>query len=196
MSSHHFVKEGQEPALLILDPLHFSLVEPLLEWVPLVIVHETALEQAISWGIKIDLVLARAALDESLKYKLQSQGQLKILNGDPATDPLESALHFLVRVRQRAVCIAAHSPDKLFKRLAVFRDLLTVSILTPVEKWSLISSGTYNKWVSQGSKLRFHGLHYPCQTEGLPISADEHEVLQDGFITIYNNGPFWVGEIL
>ena len=46
MSSHHFVKEGQEPALLIMDALSLALIEPLLEWAPQVIVCENALRHA------------------------------------------------------------------------------------------------------------------------------------------------------
>ena len=57
MSSHHFVKEGQEPALFILDNIPFQYAESLLEWVPLVMVADRALENVLHWGIKIDVVL-------------------------------------------------------------------------------------------------------------------------------------------
>ena len=60
MSSHHFVKEQQEPAVFILDAEHIHLdrISGLLEWVPTILVSEKALDRVLSWGIKIDVILA------------------------------------------------------------------------------------------------------------------------------------------
>ncbi len=52
MSSHHFVKEGQEPALFILDNIPFHYAESLLEWVPLVMVADRALGKCVTLGNK------------------------------------------------------------------------------------------------------------------------------------------------
>ena len=57
MSSHHFVKEDQEPALIIADAsaVSFEKIQELLEWSPTVIVMESSLEMVLSWGIKMDV---------------------------------------------------------------------------------------------------------------------------------------------
>src|SRR5690606_13901028 len=73
MSSHHFVKEGQEPALLILDEVDSSLVQPLLEWSPLVIVAEAAVHHVLAWGIKIDVLLASDEGIDELKIAMRDQ---------------------------------------------------------------------------------------------------------------------------
>ncbi len=59
MSSHHIVKEGQEPALIIANgqPSSFALLSQLLEWNPLIVVLDGALRQVLDLGIKFDVVL-------------------------------------------------------------------------------------------------------------------------------------------
>jgi len=65
MSSHHFVKEQQEPALLILDTsVSYETMSPLLEWSPTVLVTELAIDAVLSWGIKVDVILATSEFSE------------------------------------------------------------------------------------------------------------------------------------
>ena len=79
MSSHHFVKEGQEPALFILEPISFQVASPLLEWAPLVLVSANALDDVLRWGIKIDVVLVEKSRVETLTRNLLEQVPIKIL---------------------------------------------------------------------------------------------------------------------
>src|SRR5262245_23981535 len=108
MSSHHFVKEGQEPALLILDAPTFDVVGPLLEWAPLVVVAQQAVEMVLSWNIKIDVVLAIEKDISDLTKQLSNQAPLKILSYSAEESPLANALHFLIRTKQSAVNILAN----------------------------------------------------------------------------------------
>src|SRR5688572_18870164 len=94
MSSHHFVREGQEPALLILDPVPVSLAGPLLEWAPIIMVSGNALEEVLTWQIKIDIALTTPAKEEVTKEKLLSQAPIKVLSTH-SEDDLSAALHFL-----------------------------------------------------------------------------------------------------
>jgi len=59
MSSHHVVREKQEPALIIANGAACSpdLLGQLLEWSPTVIVLDGALERVLDLGIKIDVIL-------------------------------------------------------------------------------------------------------------------------------------------
>jgi thiamine pyrophosphokinase len=59
MSSHHIVRDDQEPALIIAngascDP---ELLGQLLEWSPLVIVLDSAMERVMKLDIKVDVLL-------------------------------------------------------------------------------------------------------------------------------------------
>ena len=59
MSSHHFVREGQEPALIALnwnDTLHQYALQ-LLEWQPFFICVESCLHQVLMSGLKPDAII-------------------------------------------------------------------------------------------------------------------------------------------
>ena len=59
MSSHHIVRDDQEPALIIANGASCSeeLIGQLLEWSPLVIVLDSAMDRVLELGIKIDVLL-------------------------------------------------------------------------------------------------------------------------------------------
>lgn len=58
MSSHHFVKDGQEPALIIANGARCrqQLVDELLEWCPFVVVLDGALQEVLDKGIAFNAV--------------------------------------------------------------------------------------------------------------------------------------------
>lgn len=59
MSSHHVVREKQEPALVIAngEACSFELIGQLLEWSPTVVVLDGAAERVEELGIKIDVLI-------------------------------------------------------------------------------------------------------------------------------------------
>lgn len=59
MSSHHFVKEGQEPPLIVLDWSErlMELAQQLLEWQPKFVVAAHVLDHVVMDGFKPDAVL-------------------------------------------------------------------------------------------------------------------------------------------
>ncbi|MEY2923559.1 MAG: hypothetical protein RLZZ337_99 [Bacteroidota bacterium] len=59
MSSHHFVKEGQEPALIIANGQEcaYTLLSQLLEWCPFVVVLDGAYKRVKDLQIKPDIVI-------------------------------------------------------------------------------------------------------------------------------------------
>jgi len=59
MSSHHIVRDDQEPALIIANGAECSmeLLGQLLEWSPVVIVLDNAIDRVLQLDIKIDVLL-------------------------------------------------------------------------------------------------------------------------------------------
>src|SRR5688500_16075838 len=104
MSSHHLVKEGQEPSLFVLDALSTFHAESFLEWSPLVMVHEKAVEDVLLWGIKLDVVLTHVENVKALSEQLVDQSPVKIV-ADSNPDDLTSALWLLVNLKQSSVYI-------------------------------------------------------------------------------------------
>src|SRR5690349_14684975 len=145
MSSHHFVKEGQEPALLIAEALSFELAEPLLEWAPLVVVCDVALDEVLRWGIKIDVVLGEATAMHALQEKLIEQAPVKILSYQPHEDPLENGLHFLIASKNTAVNIMTGSVTNRLHLVKNFPQIQIV-LMGHNHKWSL-HTHLFEKWV-------------------------------------------------
>lgn len=82
MSSHHFVKEKQEPALLILadEEINVPLLQSLLEWSPLVVADEKTLFLLNHDPIKIDVVLHSAMPNDDLELFIGNQDGIAIVD--------------------------------------------------------------------------------------------------------------------
>jgi hypothetical protein len=192
MSSHHFVREGQEPALLIIDPVAFAIAEPLLEWAPLVVVTVDALDNTLSWDIKIDGVITSETGDK-LTEQLMDQAPVKIITVD-AQSIFESALFFLIASKQKAVSILTTNALKTIENSHDFTDKLTINVLCGSERWLSITGGVFKKWFSAGSTLQVHGQSGEPSLMNLQQSGNSFLVLEDGLVEIRYLTPFWVRE--
>jgi hypothetical protein len=191
MSSHHFVREGQEPALLIFDPPGLSSVEPLLEWAPLIVVTKPALEMVLSWGIKIDAVVGKNV--DQLKTVLAHQTPVRLIEAEK--DDLSTSLKFLIGLRQFNVCISCHKPEALIPLINNFHSQMEISILSASTKWSYIRSKKYSKWLVKNVQLNLFGSE-AFEVNGKPITDNSILTPDDGQFEISAIGPFWVSEPL
>lgn len=197
MSSHHFVREGQEPALLILDALTFDIAGPLLEWAPIVVVAQTAVEDVILWNIKMDVVLAEDKGVQELSGRLVDQAPLTILSHRRDESPLVNALYFLIHKKQYAVNIFSLNPHETIMVAEKFTDQLQINIMDGTSKWSGVTSGHFEKWMTAKTTifLRKSMEHQPIALFGLKEAGDHYESLADGMIGLQSNALFWVGEL-
>ena len=108
MSSHHIVKEGQEPALIIANGEVCSnkLIGELLEWSPYIIVLDGALDTVLSLGIHFDVLLGDFdnCTIEELSQKVPPKKEIKHTPNQDKTD-LEKAIEFLIEKKYEAVNI-------------------------------------------------------------------------------------------
>ena len=74
MSSHHIIRDKQEPALIIAngEECSMDLLEQLLEWSPTVVVLDGAIERVISLGIKVDVWLGDFDHSTSLSFDFEN----------------------------------------------------------------------------------------------------------------------------
>lgn len=65
MSSHHIVRERQEPALLITDiySIDIDLVGQILEWSPTIITDIDSYEAVTSQNYKVDVIFTNKLID-------------------------------------------------------------------------------------------------------------------------------------
>ncbi len=195
MSSHHFVKEGQEPALFIIHPFNYELISPLLEWAPLVVVSEEAVDAVLQWGVKIDVVLVDASRSAAMIEKMQPYAPVKILSLQPNEELLLTGLYFLQAVSQQAVNIISAATETVFKQLNLAHTTIQINLLDSSGKWSFITSGKFEKWLPDNQTLILRPLKSDqlFQLKGLTRSANTLTPVQSGMVSITANDFFWIG---
>lgn len=190
MSSHHIIREKQEPALLILSIDHFDeeYLGQLLEWSPTVIVKETIYEHIVPLGIKIDLIIA----DENLAHDLQEHTKIIYLGED---EPVNCGLKYLVsEVYPSVNIICDHflSKDYLF-----FVELIDLVVFADGKKIFPVKSG-FTKWKPADENIFILTEAHPISFSGLTqISDHQYRTIKDGFYGFIFNQPFvFLGEEL
>lgn len=181
MSSHHIVREKQEPALLIMSLEGFDSenLGQILEWSPTIIVHEEIYELIDSLGIKIDGVLTKDP-------HFFVQENTKLILSD--YEPLEDALKFLVGEQYPAVNIINN--DFSLKDYVLFVDDIDIVIFIGDKKIFPVRSG-FSKWQSAGEIVEvLHEVH-DLHISGLKKLEDHiFETEKDGFYSFTFDQPF------
>jgi len=181
MSSHHIVREKQEPALLImsLDGFENENLGQILEWSPTVIVHEEIYELVDSMAFKVDAVVTK-------NPHFNTQESTRLILTD--IEPLEDALKFLVGEQYPAVNIITN--EFLLKDYVLFVDDLDIVVFIGDRKIFPVRSG-FSKWQPAGEEIQLlhevHNLH----TSGLR-KVEDHilETEKDGFYSLTFDQPF------
>jgi len=182
MSSHHIVREKQEPALLVLGLSNFpeEMLGQLLEWSPTVIATAQTAEKLISMGIKIDWIITDGT-DEVLQsdVKLMSCGECNLS---------DAALEFLTDNEYSAVNII--TDDFNLEDFEPFADKINLVIFNDHQKIYPIVSG-FSKWKQAGEAIKILEPVDGIILNGLRKSKEQlFETTADGFFSICFNAPF------
>ena len=181
MSSHHIIREKQEPALLILnlDNFNHENFGQLLEWSPTVVVNEDVFDYVDSLGIKIDGIITK---------NLLFPAQPKTLIIHTEDDPLQDGLKFFTGQQYPAVNIITDSFSA--KDYALYVERIDIVVLTPDKKIFPVRSG-FNKWQVAAEEIEILLEVNSLQTSGL-IQLSEHifETEKEGFYTLTFEQPF------
>jgi hypothetical protein len=191
MSSHHFVKENQEPALLILntEAITFEKLQQLLEWSPTVIITEACIEKAVGWGIKIDVVLGPTERIQSLMQALQHQTPIQFISIKDEGEIITNAIEFLKSGHQKAVNVLANSWAD-FDNLQIAN--LDCELFFEGKRWSFAKDGRFRKWYERGIQLYV----YPNSKQFSSIlgAGKSLRTENNGILQFESISPFWVGE--
>ncbi|KEO73366.1 hypothetical protein [Anditalea andensis] len=200
MSSHHFVKEQQEPALLILDTsATYESISPLLEWSPTVLVAEMAVDTVLSWGIKVDVILATFDYQKTNLHLLEEQYPVKFMAVQECRY-LEEGLHYLVASKHSAVNIIGYDHLKVLE-LEQFLDLIDLVVIDGTMRYFPVKQRGFRKWYAGVS------LHL-LAPEGtlVEITSDERiqhiYITRDTFVRAHGQvsflaeNMFWIGEMM
>jgi thiamine pyrophosphokinase len=181
MSSHHVVREKQEPALLIIsmDGFENENLGQILEWSPTVIVHEDIYELVDSMAFKVDAVVTKDP-----HFNTQESTRLILTENEP----LEDALKFLVGEQYPAVNII--TTEFVLKDYVLFVDDLDIVVFIGDKKIFPVRSG-FSKWQPAGEEIQIlHEVHN-LQTSGLR-KVEDHimQTEKDGFYSLIFDQPF------
>lgn len=200
MSSHHFVKEQQEPAVFILNTneIRFETVSPLLEWVPTVLVWQDCIETVLSWGIKVDVILATTAFQKANLQLLEEQYPVRFL---AVTDEgfLEEGLQYLLASQHKGVHLVGFDHVG-FTGLTEKANLLDLTVLDGEWKYYPVKEGKFKKWFAE-SEIRILGKeNQPLELSNsngqllFPIQYLTQIEVPEGITEFSSSGFFWIGE--
>lgn len=206
MSSHHIVRDDQEPALIIANgaACSYELLGQLLEWSPIVIVLDNAIDRVLQLDIKIDVLLGD--FDDNFNPELYKEKQfpLEIVHApnQDKTD-LEKAFDYLIEKGHKAVNVvwatgkrADHTITNI-TNIVSYRDKLKIVILDDHSKVFLLPT-KFEKWytaktpislipIGKVTGITTENLFYPLENEELTIgyrTGSSNHVLEDGIVKI------------
>ena len=206
MSSHHIVRDDQEPALIIAngascDP---ELLGQLLEWSPLVIVLDSAIERVMELDIKVDVLLGDFDRGFDPETYKTTQYPLEIVHTpDQDKTDLEKAFDYLIERKIPAVNVvwatgkrADHTLTNI-TNIVRYRNSLKIVILDDHSKIFLLPN-KFEKWYTAGTPISLipvgvvngiysQNLVYPLENDILTIgyrTGSSNSVAQDGLVTL------------
>ena len=206
MSSHHIVRDDQEPALIIANGEACSeeLLGQLLEWSPLVIVLDAAIERVIKLGIKVDVLLGDFDKNLNVNFYKEKQYPLEIVHtpNQDKTD-LEKAFDYLISKGHKSVNViwatgrrSDHTITNI-TNIVAYRERLKIVILDDHSKVFLLQK-KYEKWYTANTNLSLipvgkvegittQNLFYSLTNEALTIgyrTGSSNHVINDGIVSI------------
>ena len=200
MSSHHFVKEQQEPAVFILDVegISFETVAPLLEWSPTLLVAQEAVEVVLSWGIKIDVVLGTLEFQRDQLHLLEEQYPLRFLTVSTGS-ALEEGIHYLLASQHKAVHLVGFDHQKC-QQLEEKILHLDLTLVDGDWKYYPVKGGKFSKWFAP-AEIRLLAIeNQPVEVSNadgsllFPVCYLTQLEVPEGISTFSSTGIFWIGE--
>jgi hypothetical protein len=194
MSSHHFVREGQEPALLITHPTPWEhpLYEQLSAWNPIIICTEDVVEGLEAKGVSWDHLLT--SVEDSVMLSFTNHPEKHLHHGSRVDWPgLVASILSEYDCRSARILTDAEAD---FEEWLRYGRKFNVSVITPSTYWLLSETGFHSKWLPADSLLTIHA-HSAFQIQGTSYdSTTEYRVPQDGKVEVSAEGSFWWGEAL
>lgn len=180
MSSHHVVREKQEPALYIheLGSFDEENLGQLLEWSPTLIVNETEYEKIISLGHKVDLVI-------SANESIDTQEHTRLIKVE--RDELSDVFDYLVADHYPAVNVVA--AEVAMPAALPFLDQINIVFFNAIYKTYFIRSG-FKIWKPKGILFMINAIT-PFQATNLAEHGNGlFEVAEDGFVEFTFETPY------
>ncbi len=206
MSSHHFVRDKQEAALLVANGQKCSdnLLHQLLEWNPFLLALDGAINRLDEMGLKVDAVLGDFDSTDNLQEIIAKQHPIQVIeaHSQDKTD-LEKGLDYLISEGYSSVNIVWATGRRADHNLAnisnivKYRDLLNITLLDDYSRIFILPRA-FKKWYVKNTLISLlpigkvvgitsQNLMYPLNSEDLEIGVrigSSNHVLEDGIVEI------------
>lgn len=206
MSSHHIVKEKQEPALIIAngEACGSELLGQLLEWSPFIVVLDHAIYRVLDLGIKIDVWMGDFDQPHDVEAIRARQHPLEIINTpDQEKTDLNKAIEFLIERGFPAANVVWATGRRADHAITNITDLVRYKEqikLVLLDDYSKIFplTGSFEKWYTAGTPISLIpiGTVEGIETRGLKYNLN-NETLTMGYRTGSSNeaetdGMVWI----
>ena len=161
MSSHHIIRDEQEPALIIANGEACSqeLLGQLLEWSPLIVVLDSAIHRVLELGIKVDVLLGDFDRELDTDAIRSAQYPIEIVHTpDQEKHDLEKAFEYLIARGFPAANVvwatgrrADHTMTNI-TNVVRFRDQLKIVMIDDYSKIYLLPY-QFEKWYTKGTPI-------------------------------------------
>lgn len=199
MSSHHIVRDEQEPALLLLDPFpDKEIVSNLLEWSPTVITSVDLVEKFISFGFKVDVVLCPKERMDEQNQLLIHHSPIQLLSYDDGASLIHTSIYYLRARRHSALSVVAPKVDDTI--LNMYNELegtFKLIFFRSNFKWYRCPGTSFKKWVPKTKVFRVlstSGLEVRMNSIAIGLNNDQIICEDEGSLEIKSSGSFWLGE--
>lgn len=207
MSSHHIVRDNQEPALIIANGADCGddLLQQLMEWSPYVLALDGAVHRLLERNIRFDAWLgdfdSGAGVDE---MALSKMGDIqRIWAEDQEKTDLEKGIEFLIskgHVAANIIWGTGRRADHTINNMATlwrYHDQMTLSLLDDHSRVYPLNR-QFKKWYPAGtaislipvgyaSGINSSNLEYSLLNHRLELphsTGSSNRVLEDGFVEI------------
>ncbi|MEQ9167730.1 MAG: hypothetical protein RLO12_15835 [Fulvivirga sp.] len=201
MSSHHIVRDEQEPALIVFSAdFNKHTIQELLEWSPTVITKSGLVEELLPYGFKIDVVIGSMEGKESVMSLLSHQQPFKYLSKNTSDDDLLQAIYYLTASKYKAANLLLEPKEETLNLINPFLNQLDLVFYYQKFKWIYSRESTFSKWLPAGAVLKFRSDSIRVTQNQKPL---EYELLsgesvckvqEEGQTVISGQKGFWLGQ--
>ncbi len=190
MSSHHFVRDKQEPALIIANGADCSneVLNQLLEWNPFVLVLDGALDRVLMKGIKVDAVIGDFDSINVSRLSVEDEQNIEwlVMEDQDSTD-LEKGIRYLLDNGHKAANIVwstgkrlDHSHNNLIT-VAKYSTSIALCVIDDHSKAHMLQPkpAKFNKYFTAESIISLLPL---TDVKGIETSGLKFNLHQEDFI--------------
>ncbi|KXX72332.1 hypothetical protein [Flammeovirga sp. SJP92] len=194
MSSHHIVRDDQEPAVLVgkVDESQFPLLFSLLEWSPIVIATAQSYEKLLSLDIKIDIIFYQEHKEEINKNMTRQNEFFELVHYHDAL--LETVLKWLSSQKHFALNYITNVLDTSSQELLKDQEYInTLVVFADDFKYVLNKNSPFEKWIPKGVEITFDGAVQ--ESENIELQKEgKYTVINDGIIKVMHQNKLIIGE--